>query len=184
MVQQHSYKDSELPDHLKCQIVSFLRVEWPDGFQKENRLRDWITKKEHHALHFVLVEDKNILVSYAGVVWKYLSHAGKTYKMYGLSGVFTYPQFRSKGYGLQLVKAAKKYIDQSDGAIVLMTSRLKGFYEKADFECMKTMTLFEGTPQRHKKHKENVYMLCLSKKGKSARRDFEKEPVYFGETIW
>lgn len=184
MVQQRIYKDTGLPDYLKWQILSFLRIEWPDGFQKENLLRDWVTKKEHHPLHYVLIGKNKLLVSYVGVVWKRLTHAGKTYKMYGLSGVFTYPQFRNLGYGLQLVKAAKRYIDQSDGDVALMTSKLKGFYEKAGFEYMKHITLLEGIPEGYKKYNGNVYMLFLSEKGKSARSDFETKPIYFGETMW
>ena len=32
MIQQLVYAQSQMPAHLKCQILSFLRIVWPDGF--------------------------------------------------------------------------------------------------------------------------------------------------------
>jgi len=102
MPKQQIYQDKELPEPFKWQVLDFLRIVWSDGFEGKNSTRDWITKSSHHPLHFVLIESNNLLVSYVGVVWKYLEHAGEAYKMYGLSGVFTYPQFRGQHYGLNL----------------------------------------------------------------------------------
>ncbi len=177
------YQDNELPIEIKWQILSFLRVEWPDGFVGKNQLRDWITSECLHPVHFVLIEN-NLLVSFVGVVWKELEHAGNTYKTYGLSGVFTYPSFRKHGYGLQLVKTAKEYIDKQDGDIVLFTSMKKGFYEKATFILMNNSILLEGDPKQPTKHNEDIFMLFLSGKGKAARKDFETKPIYFGEDTW
>lgn len=178
------YHDSELPESSKWQILDFLRIVWSGGFEDKNRTRDWISKPSHHPLHFVLVEANNLLVSYVGVVWKYLNHAGQKYKMYGLSGVFTYPQFRGQGYGLNLVKKAKQYIDKSDGDICLFPSKLTNFYEKAGFLRMKKVTLIEKPEEEPVSNNENVYMLFLSEKAKSKKRDFETKPIYFGETVW
>jgi len=83
MIQQLVYPESQLPAHLRWQILSFLRIEWPDGFVGQNRLRDWISREEQNPLSFVLVEN-DILISHAQVLWKYLGHAGETYNVYGL----------------------------------------------------------------------------------------------------
>jgi hypothetical protein len=32
MIKELVYPINELPAHLKCQIVSFLRIVWPEGF--------------------------------------------------------------------------------------------------------------------------------------------------------
>lgn len=184
MVQQFIYQGEDLPEYLKCQILSFIRHVWPDGFQGENRLRDWISREEFHPLSFVLVEEK-ILISHIEVMWKYVEHNNVTYKTYGLSGVFTYPQFRNQGYGLQLVNEAKKHIEQQmDGDIILFTSRHKGFYEKAGFISMESAKLLKGDPKNPKIDEENIFMLFLSNKGKQGRKDFETKPFYFGETTW
>lgn len=75
MVELLTYAGEELPADLRCQVLSFQRIQWPESFMGMNRLRDWIHQSEHHPNHFVLVED-GVLISYAGVLWKYLEHVG------------------------------------------------------------------------------------------------------------
>ncbi len=176
------YQQSDLPDHLKWQIISFLRTQWPDGFEGENLYRDWISHKEDNPVSIIMAEG-NLVIAHTEVVWKTLEHDGQSYKMYGLSGVFTFP-FRKKGYGTQVVKAAKKYMEKSDGDIVLFPSSKQGFYEKAGFIPMPNVALLEGDKNNPKKHDEATFMLFLSEKGKRGRESFEKSPIYFGTDIW
>jgi len=183
MPEQFFFRDSDLPSHIKWQILSFLRVEWPDGFVGKNELRDWIHHPYQHAVHFTLIEN-DLLVSYVGIVWKELEHVGETFKTYGLSGVFTYPSFRNRGYGLQLVKVGKEYIQNQDGDIALFTSTQKDFYEKAGFIKLEGVKLLEGARNNPVEHDEPVFMLFLSEKGKAYRKDFETKPIYFGEDTW
>jgi predicted N-acetyltransferase YhbS len=183
MVKLNLYPQNKLPDYLRWQIVSFQRVQWPDGFQDKLQFRDWVCRKEFHSVHFVLVANK-LLISHAAVVWKNLERLGQTYKTYGLSGVFTYPSFRNQGYGLQVVKEGKNYIEKQDGDIVLFTSTHKGFYEKAGFIRLDKAKIFEGDPNNPKEVNEHIFMLFLTKKGKAAREQFASKPIYFGEDIW
>lgn len=120
MVELRTYADEELPPELKCQVVSFQRIQWPKGFVGVNRLRVWIHHPEQHPTHFVLVED-GVLISYAGVLWKELEHAGEVYKTYGLSGVLTYPAFGRQGYGSRVVAAATNHIRGTDADVGLST---------------------------------------------------------------
>src|SRR5918996_1015322 len=71
MIEELVYPSDEMPPYLKCQILSFLRIMWPNGFVDENRLRDWISHEEDHSLSMMLVE-KGVLISHTEVVWKYL----------------------------------------------------------------------------------------------------------------
>lgn len=184
MVQQFIYKTGKLPIDIKWQVLSFLRVQWPEGFQGKNRLRDWITDKKLHPVSFVCTENRLVL-SYVEVVWKKLKHCGVLYKTYGLTGVFTYPSFRKEGHGLALVKTAKEYIEkQRDGDIVFFTSMINGFYDKVGFIRMERVKTLFGDPKDPKESPETAYMFFLSKKGKQRRRDFETVPVYFGENTW
>ncbi len=112
MVELVTYADDELPADLKCQVLSFQRIQWPEGFVGVNRLRDWIHHPELHPAHFVLVEN-GVLISYAGVLWKDLEHAGAVYKTYELSGVLTYRAFGRQGYGRRVVAAATAYIREA-----------------------------------------------------------------------
>jgi predicted acetyltransferase len=164
MIKHHIFKSQDLPEKFKCQTLSFMRIEWFEGFQGENRLRDWITRQEMHPVHFILEED-GVLISHLEVVWKILHHAGSEYKAYGLTGVFTYPAFRRQGYGLQLVQLAKDYIQrQGDADIVIFHSAVKGFYEKAGFEPMKSMVTLVGDPQNPRKSSETGFMLFFIRK--------------------
>ena len=184
MIKQHFFESPLVPESFKCQILSFVRIEWPELFSGDHRLRDWTSKPELHPVT-LLIEEEGVLISRLEVVWDVLLHADIVYMTYGLSGVFTYPAFRQKGYGLQLIESAKDYIAQrGDADLVLFHSTLKGFYEKAGFERMERLVTLVGDPDHPEKSDETGFMLFLSEKGKQGKPSFEQSPVYIGETIW
>ena len=74
MVELQQYPTEHLPSTIKCQVLSFLRMMWPEGFVGDNRLRDWITKAEDHPISFVLIENTT-LIGHVNVVWKLLEHS-------------------------------------------------------------------------------------------------------------
>jgi len=173
-----------VPERFQCQILSFVRIEWPELFSGDLRLRDWTSRPELHPVTFLL-EEEGVLISRLEVVWDVLRHAGEVYKTYGLSGVFTYPAFRKKGYGLHLALSARDYIEQQgDADIVLFHSILNGFYEQAGFERMESLVTLIGDPHNPERSDEAAFMLFLSEQGKRGRHSFENEPVYVGESIW
>jgi len=177
------YNISDIPPLIKQQIIDFLRMEWPDGFQGENRLRNWSSKEKDHPVLFTLVEE-NTLISHVAVVWKHIKHLDETYKVYALSGMFTYPQFRKQGYGERILNAAKKYMLAQDGDMIIVHSTLQGFYEKAGFESMPHIVTLVGDPSNPTKSDEKVFMLCITEKGKNGKASFESAPFYFGEDMW
>lgn len=184
MIKHHLYESQAVPENLKCQILSFVRIEWPELFSGERRLRDWTSKPELQPIT-LLIEEEGVLISRLEVVWDVLHYEGEEYKTYALSGVFTYPAFRKQGYGLHLVQLAKDYIEQQgDADIVLFHSTLKGFYEQAGFERMESLVTLIGDTQNPKRSDETGFMLFLSEKGKRGRNSFEKGPIYIGESIW
>jgi GNAT superfamily N-acetyltransferase len=185
MIQPLVYPQSQLPAHLKWQILSFLRIEWPDGFVRQNRLRDWISREENYPLSFVLVEN-NILISHTQVVWKYLEHAGEIYKVYSLTGVFTYPAFRKQGYGRQVVALATAYIDASDADVGMVHTHppTKEFYSMNGWIPMEKAVTLIGSKQNPIASEQILLMRFLSEKGKTGRATFESIPLYFGEDIW
>jgi len=184
MIQLRFFEAQHLPAHFKCQILSFMRINWFDGFQGENRLRDWITGSEMHPVHFLL-EENGILISHQEVVWKPLHHAGDVYKAYGLTHLFTYPAFRGQGYGSRLLQVAKDYIlQQGDADILILHTVKENLHERAGLEPMKQMITLVGDPQNPKKSNETGFMLFLSEKGKQGRKYFEEGTLYFGEETW
>lgn len=184
MIKQHFFASQDVPERFQCQILSFVRIAWPELFSGNLRLRDWTSKPELHPVTF-LIEEEGVLISRLEVVWDVLHHAGEAYTTYGVSGAFTYPAFRKQGYGLRPVQSAKDYIEQrGDADLVLIHSTLKGFYEQAGFERMDSLVTLVGDPQNPERSDETGFMLFVSEKGKRGRISFEKEPVYIGKTIW
>jgi GNAT superfamily N-acetyltransferase len=182
MVEELVYTGADFPAELKCQALSFLRAEWYEGFMGENRLRDWITQEEDHPLYFVLVE-AGLLISHLNVVWKYLDHAGVTYKLYGLTGVFTYPQFRGEGFGSRLVARATAFIQASDADVAMFhcDPKLRNFYGRHGWEGLPQATTYIGPPEAPiLVDDELLMMLFISAKGQQARPAFVQQPIYFG----
>lgn len=184
MIKQHFFVSEDVPEPFKCQILSFVRIQWPELFAGDLRFRDWTSKPSLHPVT-LLLEEEGILVSRLEIVWDMLPHAGEVYKTYALSGVFTYPAYRKQGYGLQLVQSARAYIEQqADADVVLFHSTLIGFYEKAGFERMESLVTLVGDPRHAEISDETGFMFFVSEKGKQGRRAFENVPVYIGENIW
>jgi GNAT superfamily N-acetyltransferase len=186
MIEQHLYTSADFPADLKCQTLSFLRVEWPEGFMGRNRLRNWITKEADHPIHLILIE-AGLLISHLNVVWKYLDHAGLTYKTYGLTGVFTYPSFRGQGYGSRIIGAATAYIQASDGDIAMFhcDHSLRDFYARHGWEALDQATTYIGSREKFVVEDELLMMQFLSSKGQHGRTSFECQPIYFGsDSTW
>ncbi len=186
MVELQQYPTTNLPPNLQCQILSFLRMMWPEGFLGANRLRHWITKAENHPVSFVLVES-DTLIGHVNVVWKPLEHLGEVYIAYGLTGVFTYPEFRGQGYGSQLVKAATAYIDQSPADVGLFNcdAALAPFYEQHGWRAFPGAQTFIGPPEAPQRCDERLMMRFVSTKGQDNRTSFEKGSIYFGsDSTW
>lgn len=185
MVKLVTFADEALPADLKCQILAAHRAEWPDGYAGANRLRDWVQRPWFHPLHVMLVE-QGILVSYAGVAWKRLEHAGETYTAYGLSGVYTYPAFRRQGHGRRVVGAATAHIRRSDADVGLFTCdpKLTGFYSAAGWELVEGAVLRGGPRDAPVPTEERVMMGFFSEKGRRGRAAFASEPIVFDDELW
>jgi GNAT superfamily N-acetyltransferase len=158
---------------------------WPEGFVGKNRLRDWISTDDNHSISIVLVE-QDILISHTEVVWKYLDHAGETYKVYGLSGVLTYPAFRRHGYGKRIVERGTAYINASDADIAMFhcDKSLKEFYARCGWIPMETAITYVGSKTNPTISTELLMMRFLSDHGKKCKQAFETVPFYFGEDTW
>lgn len=136
------------------------------------------------SVYFSLVENGE-LISRAEVIQVDLAHLGQTYKVCGLCNVLTLPLFRGKGYGKHVVKAATRYILQSDVDIGLLfcEQRLESFYASNGWEIQKDSVTRIGTSAHYKPYTNRRMVLFVSDKGKNACADFENYPVYI-QYIW
>ncbi len=173
----------DLPPDLRCQVVSFMRVYAWQVFQSKPIGWDFIDSASH-PLSFALVEQE-VLISHALVSWRDLTHAGETHKMYGLSAVFTYPQFERQGYGRQVVDAATVHILASDADVAMLSCKppLTAFYAASGWVDMPATQILHGSKSAPTKG-GHVMMLFVSGKGRSSRLAFEREPVYVGAYMW
>jgi GNAT superfamily N-acetyltransferase len=187
VVKQHFFTSADFPESLKCQTLSFLRVQWPGGFIGENRLRNWVTKEADHPIHLVLVEE-DILISHTNVVWKYLDHEGIRYKAYGLTGVFTYPAFRREGFGSRIIAAGTDYISQSDADIAMLycDHSLRNFYAQHGWiHIDRSISYIDSADGPVLVDDEILMMQFISDKGQQGRISFECQPIYFGsDSTW
>lgn len=179
------YRTDNLPDHIRCQILSFLRIHYLEGFVGRNRLRKWISPEYEHPIYVVLIDD-GVLISHTEVKWKYLVHGEETYKVYGLSGVFTYPAFQKQGYGRRIVEAGTRYILSTDADLGMFhcSPDLGRFYAASGWLSMDEVVTLYRERSHPKISSELAMMMFLSPKAQSNRHTFEKQPVYFGSSTW
>jgi predicted acetyltransferase len=175
--------DGVFPENLKLQVLCFLRMSYPEGFEGENENRDWINNPEENAIHVVITTQNAILVSYCAVVRKQLFHAQEIYNCWGLTGVLTYPAFRGRGFGKRIVDIGTKIIKESGADIGMFhcDEQLKDFYQKSGWAPMENAITLLGDKDHLEKSEELMMMLFLSEKALNNRAVFENTPVYFGE---
>jgi GNAT superfamily N-acetyltransferase len=176
--------NAELPDHLRWQIISLIRIHWyatVGDYRGPSALPD-----EWHPSHVIGTEGDSI-VSDAGVVSRDIEHAGVTFRTYGLSSVFTFPALRRRGFGAAVVRCATARIRQArdaDLAVLFTMPRLVAFYERSGWEAMLSTEFLIGTRTAPARHSDVAMMLFVSAKGSRHRTAFEHASVYFAEHAW
>ena len=178
------YRPEELTDKWTYQILSFVRQEWPEGFVGELQHREWLSRTEHDPVGF-LITHGNLLVAHAQVLHKPVQHVGETLEFYGLSGVFTYRNFRGQGHGRRVVEAAIAYMLEQPDVDVAMTNCQNdnvGFYEKCGWAFAENVLLV-GDRSAPEVLDERLALMCLSDKAIAHRHALETVPIYF-EDEW
>lgn len=178
------FSNAELPDHLRGQILSLIRIQWHEvagGYLGPHALPE-----EWRPAHVVGIEG-DALLSYAGIVRREIEHAGEVFRTYGLSSVYTFPALRGRRLGSAIVARATAEIEQAgDGDIALLFTMagLEPFYRRAGWQAMPGMTCLIGVRSRPTVHDAFPMMLFLSAKGERHRPAFARSRVYVGEQAW
>jgi len=186
MIQQYTPED--MPDVIKFQILAFMRMEWPQGFIGRFRGRRFISRPEFHPRHFV-IEDNGFVVGHAERISRTWEHNKIHYTVYGISGVFVYPDYRGEGYGKQLIQSITADIaNQPDADLGMLwcETHLCEFYAQCGWQPMEnTVTLLGDTESAAQVHDEEVLcMTFFSNHAKNHRPDFDHANIYFGWTTW
>ncbi len=183
MPQLQQFTLDELPEHIGWQILDFVRIHWFDIYAHEMEAdffpRSW------HSISFVVTEGK-ALYSAATAIWEDRTFGSETYRVYGLSGVCTYPAFRKKGYGQQVVTAATDYIKaqaDADLAILWTGKDLEGFYNQTGWKYPQNFKVTIGDPANPEVSNFPM-LLYLSDRGHALRESLAGQSLYFGEYSW
>jgi GNAT superfamily N-acetyltransferase len=172
------YPQPAFPSVYKWQAIAFMRMEWTSIFYDDNLYMSETYPPEFQPVHFVLAEDDSLL-SYATLLKLNIPHAGTEYKIYGFGNLLTFPPYRKRGYGGQILQAATDYILQSDvdAAILFCDQLLEPFYAEKGWFLTPSPTRL-GSPEKYEDYGPSRMMLFVSEKGRRGRTDFEAQPVY------
>lgn len=180
-----SFLRHEMPRDLATQIRSYVRMQWP--FLNSNDKAIWnFAPQPNPSLHFVLI-DNELLLSHAVVNQRDLTHRGKSWRVYGLSTVFTYPDRRGQGLASQVVAAGTEFILKSDAdlAILFCGERLENFYARHGWHAAPKARILFGDPGSPQHKTDNlIMMLLVSPTAKQSRAQFEAEDFYVGASTW
>jgi aminoglycoside 2'-N-acetyltransferase I len=144
------WPEAEVPPDLRLQVVALQEQGWaseltgpatPSGLAltHDPALRP---------LSMLLVDEGSVLAS-LDILSKDIAHRGQRYAASGLSTVVTGRAHRRKGYGRQLVEAARGAIAESgvDLGIFTCDRPLQAFYERAGWQMLAGTVLVGGTPE-------------------------------------
>jgi aminoglycoside 2'-N-acetyltransferase I len=134
--------EADVPLDLRLQVVALQDHAWP---------ADQPTRPTHdpalRPLSMLLV-DGGCVVAALDILSKEIVHRSERYAASGLSTVVTDRAHRGKGYGRQLVEAARRVIAASGADLGIFTCDrpLQAFYERAGWQVLVHTVLIGGTP--------------------------------------
>lgn len=182
------YTPDIMPAHVRWQILSYMRTEWPEGFTGRFRGRRWISAPEFNPTHLVLMED-DLVIGHVEIMWIDFIHGGVLYKTYGISSVFIFQDYRGQGLGKRMVQAATYIIRRQGDADIGMLwcdHALRGFYIKCGWQAMDSTQTLLGTTRdtANVDQTQLLFMRFFSDKAEAHRHTFENTQLYFGWTTW
>ena len=185
MTVQDCFERSEIPDAIRSQLISCLKEEWNWIFEGDESFWD-MSARFNHPVSFVALED-GLLVSHAEVTHRSLQYVEGVCKVYGLGAVFTRHEFRNKGYGTQVVRAATTSILENDADLGMLfcDESLQGFYERAGWTPAPSLKILCGPPENPWLNEGEVVMCVFpSSLSQSLQAKFAAHPMYVGVQHW
>ena len=178
------HSTDELPAAYECQIRAYVRILWNDSYVHD--LDAPLVPPERHP-HFVVLGERHALFSAARVSWVMVEHAGHQLKMYCLGDVFTYPAFRNRGYGRQVVDAATELIrsdPEADAAILFTEPDLENFYAQSGWQHVAGLSATIGDPDYPEPNPGFAMMQFLSDRTEKMQGTFETRPLFLPGFGW
>jgi predicted acetyltransferase len=144
--------------------------------------QEWLARDPVH----VVIADGDTLISNATVLTFSIEHAGKTYRVCGISGVMTYPEYRKFGYGRRVIAGANKYIESKgvDFGMLMTGPDLHKFYKRNGWIVIPKPTVLVGDKANPRQEDCNVLIYPVSERGHQAVNVFANATVYVGTMLW
>lgn len=182
----HEFAKLEVPRDVAAQIRAYQRIQWPH-LDELIGPKLWDVAADSKSRSFVVLDGEK-LVSHAEANVRTIQHGGATFRVGGLSAVFTYPAYRGRGFAQQVVGAATQFIDSgsdADLALLFCAERVLGLYKGFGWKPLRTARIYYGNRMAPALHEGTIVAArFISTAGRSAQREFEEEPVYVGERTW
>jgi hypothetical protein len=185
MFELTNYPRELVPRDLAWQVRCFTRMQWPHLKPSGGKWWDF-SPAPQSPTHFMLT-DGALLISHASANCRELEHRDQRYRVWGLSTVFTYPDYRAAGHARRVVRAASDFIASSDADVAMLFcgQALNRFYNGCGWTAMPKARIFYGDPSAPTLKDDNlIMMMFVSAKGKAARRIFDEDDVYVGPATW
>jgi len=140
-----SFAEHEVPARLWAQVCALHAQAWP--VEEPQRLHPG-HDPQLSPVSMVLVDDGLVLAALT-ILCKDIEHDGRRWVASGLSTVVTGIEHRGKGYGRQLVAAARAEISRrgADLAVFTCDRPMRRFYEQAGWSVLPGTVLVGGTPE-------------------------------------
>ena len=131
---------AELPADLRAEQLRLHRQAWPDSDEAGH-------DPQLNPLTILLLGSGRRVLATLDILSKDLAHRGQTYAASGLSAVVTDQAVRGRGFGLQLVRAARRAMAELGRDLGLFTcdTELAGFYVEAGWQLLPGTVLVGGT---------------------------------------
>lgn len=100
----------------------------PNHYTSESRIQDFIDRNPKKTCHFIYFDEE--LIGYAESFPRLVRVDRQEVTILGLGAVCVHPEFKRKGLGALLVRAAFERIDKQEFAVALFQTAVPGFYEK------------------------------------------------------
>ncbi len=183
MIEQRVYRVADLPPLLECQVRDFVRIVWPHSNVDDPAVP--LGPRDYDPVHLVIV-DGDMLISHVQILTLTIEHAGITYRVNGVSGVLTYPNFRKEGFGRKVVAGTTEYIAANavDFGMLFTSPDLEKFYNRNNWIAIPNLTILAGDKNNPQPREEFTMLYPVTPRGHEAVSRFENASVYVGPRLW
>jgi predicted GNAT family N-acyltransferase len=173
-----------LPTQWKSAVLKAMATEWPIGFTGELEGRDWIHPEDAQPRHLILWSGEE-WIGHASIMHQHRIWNNQNVHLNGLSGVIIHPNWRSQGWGAQLMDLCDQALlaEDADISCLCCEAETQIFYHRWGFKALDAQIL-KGDPQAPEKENEPLMVKLHSELGRQWAQAHQQQEIYFGPYTW